>query len=139
MRKYDELINEAIYRLENEDDLFCDCIDELDRWDGFADGYKCFPMWELDELCGDMKLSDFLNEITDDFNHKDEFFFWSIYGIESTDDKTDLYRTNTEAGEVLDNLINNYSHIELSYIDSEFDELLDEIVNYDDECESEAV
>ena len=139
MRKYDELINEALDRLENEDDLFCECIDELDRWDGFADGYKCFPMCELDELCGDMRLSDFLDEITDDFSNKDEFFYWSIYGIESTDDKTDLYRTNTDSGEVLDNLIDKHPHIELSYFDRDFAELLDEICNYDDKNESEAV
>ena len=121
---YKELIKKAIEELENNDDLFCEMIDELDSWNGYADGFRCYEMWELDELFCDMKVSDFLSKLGD-FNYRDNYFYCSIYGIESTDDKVQLYRDNVDTGCLLDDIMENKSHLYFS--DSDFESLLDEI------------
>lgn len=40
-------------------------------------------MDELDELYGEMKLTDFLSKLAPDFNYSDDGFRATIYGIES--------------------------------------------------------
>lgn len=122
---YKEMIKEAMEELENNDDLFCEMVDELDSWDGFADGFRCYDMYELDDLFCDMKVSDFLSKLGD-FNYKDDYFYCSIYGIESTNDKTQLYRDNVDTGELLDNVIENANHLYFS--DNDFEELINKIL-----------
>jgi hypothetical protein len=131
-RKYDEMIQAAIEELKNNDDLFIGCVDELDNWNGFADGFRAYDMSEIDEFYCDCKASKLLEDMTGDFNKYDNYFYFSIYGLESTDDKVDLYRSNVDEGELLDNLIDKYNHLDINWIDSDFDELLDEIVNYEE-------
>ena len=135
-RKYDEMIQAAIEELKNNDDLFIGCVDELDSWDGFADGFRAWDMSEIDEFYCDCKASKLLEDMTGDFNKYDDYFYFSIYGLESTNDKVDLYRSNVDEGELLDNLIENYNNVDIAWIDSDFDELLDEIVNYEEEEEA---
>lgn len=125
MTKYNELMEQALEMLKSDDDLFCEMVEELDSWNGFADGYRCFPMWEIDEFFCDCKVSDFLDKLVNSFRHTDEFFFDSIYGIDSTNDRTDLYKSNTDEGEVLDNVIKYKNHLYFS--NSDFESLLDEI------------
>lgn len=136
MTKYSEMIQRATEELKNNDDLFIGCVDELDSWDGFADGFRAWDMSEIDEFYCDCKASKLLEDMTGDFNKYDNYFYFSIYGLESTDDKVDLYRSNVDEGELLDNLIDNYNHLDINWIDSDFDELLDEIVNYEEEEEA---
>lgn len=128
--KYDELMEKALQELKENDDLFIEVIDELDAWNGYADGFRCYEMCELDELHCGMKLSEFLEKITDDFNFRDDYFYYSIYGLESTDDKTALYRENVDEGDLLDEIIDKYNHLDLNWIDKDFDNLIFEIVNY---------
>lgn len=73
----------------------------------------------------------------DDFNHRDNYFVDTIYGIESTDYREDVYRDNTTAEEVLDAVLDNYPHLWFS--DSDFKDLIEEIDNYveDDDDEEE--
>ena len=122
---YKELIEKAIEELENNDDLFCEMVDELDSWNGYADGFRCYEMYELDELHYGMKLSEFLSKITKDFDLQDNYFYYSIYGLESTDNKAQLYRDNVDTGCLLDDIMENKSHLYFS--DSDFESLLDEI------------
>lgn len=131
-KNYDELVKNAIEMLEQNDDLFCEVIDELDSYNGFADGFRCYPMYELNDLFCDCKVSDFLDKLADDFCHTDEYFCDTIYGISSTNDKASYYRDNTTSEEVFDNLIDNFNHV---YFDETngFEELIDEIVSYNDE------
>ena len=128
-RKYDEMIQAAIEELKNNDDLFIGCVDELDSWDGFADGFRAWDMSEIDEFYCDCKASKLLEDMTGDFNKYDDYFYFSIYGLESTNDKVDLYRSNVDEGELLDNLIENYNNVDIAWIDGEFDELISEIVD----------
>lgn len=132
MTRYEEMINQAIDMLNNDDDLFCSMVDEMDSWNGYADGFRCYDMCELDDLFCDMKVSDFLSKLGD-FNYRDDYFYCSIYGIESTDDKESLYRSNVDTGELLDNIIENANN--LYFYDSEFEELIDDIINYVDDSE----
>lgn len=137
MKKYDALVNEALEMLKNDDELFVDMVNELDSWNGFADGFRAYPMDEIDELFCDTKVSDFLDKLAPGFNHCDDYFVDSIYGIDSTDDITGLYRDNVDDGELLDNIIDNYNHLYFS--DDDFQELIDAIVNYDEDGENDVI
>lgn len=124
MTNYNELIQKAIELIDNDDDLFCELVDELDSWNGFADGYRCFDMGELDDFYCDAPASKLINDITEDFRLCDDYFYFSTWGLESTSDKAGLYRSNTDAGEILDNVIDDRAHL---YIRGELVDLLDEI------------
>lgn len=134
MKRYEELINKALELLA-DDDTFVEAVNELDSWNGFADGYRAYDMSELDELTCGMTVSKFLEQLTGDFNINDNYFFWSIYGIESCDDIADLYRSNTSAGEVLDSLIENYTNV--CFWNKELEEVVTEIAEYDEDEEAE--
>ena len=126
MTKYDVLIQKAIEELKNNDDLFIDMIEELDSWNGYADGFRAWDMSEIDEFYCNCKASKLLDDMTRDFNKYDNYFYFSIYGLESTDYKIDLYREHVDEGELLDNLIDNACYLDF-WNHKEFAELLDEI------------
>lgn len=129
-KTYDDLMNEAKQALIDNDELFVACIDELDSWNGYADGFRCFDMCELNELFCDTKVGDFLDMITSSFNHNDNYFFDSIYGLDSTDSKVELYRDNVWESELLDNIIENFDNIDIAWIDSDFSDLIESIIDY---------
>lgn len=129
MTKYSEMIQRATEELINNDDLFISCVDELDSWDGYADGFRAYEMCMIDDFYCDCKASKLLDDMTGDFNKNDDYFYFSIYGLESTDDKVALYRDNVDEGELLDKIIEEYSNIDLEWIDKDFDELISEIVD----------
>ena len=131
MTRYEEMMNKAVEMLKKNDDLFCDMVNELDSWNGFADGYRAYPMYELDELFGHMKLTDFLDIITEDFRPSDEYIIDTIWGLESTDWLADHYRSNVDEEELLENIIENRSNLWIN--DNEFEELLDEIEEAEEE------
>ena len=128
--KYDELINEAIEMLDNNDQLFCDLVNELNVYTLFADDFRCWEMCELDDYYYSCKASELINDLTDDFCINDNYFYFSIYGLESTDDMVTLYRDNVDTGELLDNVINNY--VKIAIYDSDFNNLLDQIIYYEE-------
>lgn len=124
MTNYETMINKALEMLKDDDELFCSMVDEMDSWNGYADGFRCYEMYELDDLCCDMKVTDFLSALGD-FNYRDNYFYYSVYGIESTDNKAQLYRDNVDTGCLLDDIMRNKNHLYFS--DSDFKSLLDEI------------
>ena len=117
----------ALEKLE-EDDIFCEAVKELCSWDGFVEE-ECSPMDELDDLYGHMSLGDFLNHITSDFNYNDNYFYETIYGLESCDDEAEHYRDLVTNEEVLDKLIDDYNHVSLS--DTTFDGLVEVLYDND--------
>lgn len=132
--KFDELVKKAIELLDQDDELFCEMVDGLDAWDGFADGYKCTEMSELNDYYYGVSATDLIKDLTEDFNINDDYFYFTIYGLESTDDKVGLYRDNTSPEEVFDNLKQNWNHI--PYVSNkEFEEVMDEIWEYTDESQ----
>ena len=126
MANYDELIKKALEELKNNDDLFVQMIEELDGWNGYADGYRAWPMEELDDFYCNCKASKLLSDLTKDFNISDNYFYFSIYGLESTDDKTELYRDNVDEGELLDNILENSWKLDF-WGQSDFKDLIEEI------------
>lgn len=130
-----DLRSEALEMLRTDDDLFVEMVNELDSWNGYADGFRCYPMWELDELFGDCKVSDFLDKITSSFDHNDEYMIDTIYGLDSTNDCASVYRNNIDEDYFLDDLIENKNHLYFS--DSEFEELLNQIESGEEDEEIE--
>lgn len=126
MTNYDELIKKAIEELKNNDDLFIQMIEELDSWNGYADGYRAWPMEELDDFYCNCKASKLLNDLTKDFNINDNYFYFTIYGLESTDDKAELYRNNVDTGELLDNIRENFYNLDF-WDCNDFKDLIEEI------------
>ena len=110
--------------LNNDDDLFVECVNELDSWNGYADGFRCWDMNELDDFYCDIPASKLIADLTEDFNINDTYFYFTIWGLESTNDIVTLYRDNADADDVLDGIIENNITI-WGY--PEFDELLDEL------------
>lgn len=133
---YTEMMKKALEMLNTDDELFVEMVNEMDSWNGFADGFRAYPMWELDDLFCDCKVSDFLDKLASGFNRHDEYMVDTIYGLDSTDDIVGLYRDNVDAGELLDNVIENWNHLYFS--NDEFEDLITAIVNYsEDEDETE--
>lgn len=135
VRNYEDLVNEAIEMIEDDDDLYVDLVDELDSYMGYADGFRCYSMDELDEVYCDCKASKIIEDLTEDFCINDDYFYFSIYGLESCDDKAELYRDHTTAEEIFDEVLNYSGKIYIS--DSDFEELLEQIENYDEDEEFE--
>jgi hypothetical protein len=105
MKTYEEMRNELIEELKNDDNLFVAMIEELDSWNGFADGFRAYEMYMINELFYDCKVSDFLDKLAPGFNHNDDYMIDTIYGIDSTNDLIQHYRDNVWESELLDNLM----------------------------------
>ena len=136
MSKYDEMKARAIDMLKEDDDLFCAMVDELDSWNGYADGFRAYPMNELDDLFCGCRILEVLDKLGDDFDASDEFFYCSVYGIESTDDKAELYRDNVDSEELLDEILDYHRHLWMGE-NAEFSDLIDALDCYDEEEEEE--
>lgn len=135
-KSYEDLRNEAIEMIEENDDLLVDLVNELDSYMGYADGFRAYDMSELDDIYCDCKASKIIEDLTEDFNINDNYFYFSIYGLESCDDIADLYRDNTTAEEILDNVLDYSGRITI--YDGDFEELIEQIENYDEDDEEES-
>lgn len=130
------IYDKAYAELENDSDAFCEACEELDSWNGFLGDDRCYDMGEIDELLYGKKPSEVIDMITSDFNSNDDFFYFSIYGLESCNDRYDHYSDNFSVDDVLDELINIYNHVSLtenSTLDSLVELLYNEDFGIDDE------
>lgn len=100
-------VYDAALEALQDDDNFINACDALDSYDGFMGDARCYPMSELDDLLGETKPSKILSQATQDFDINDDYFYFSIHGLESTDDTADVYRSEHTEEEVLDALIDN--------------------------------
>lgn len=123
----DYVRDKALEILENDDDAFCEAVQELISWNGFIEE-ECFSMDMIDEICGNMKPSELIEQMTSDFDPNDDYFYFSIYGLESTNDPSEIYRNNTTEEEVLDALEENYNNL---YLRGELDEIMSILYNDD--------
>ena len=124
--KNTELYNVALEALRNDDDLFVDMVTAVDQWDGYADGFRAFPMYELDDLFCGCKVSEFLDKITDSFSLQDEYIVDTIYGLESTSDIVTLYRDNICEDDLLDHIIDNFGHLDF-WDHGDFEEMIEQL------------
>lgn len=123
----DYVRDRALEILEDDDDAFIDAVQELISWNGFIDT-ECYPMSEIDEICYGMKPSKLIEKMTSDFNSNDDYFYFSIYGLESTNNIADIYRSNITIDEVLNALEENYNHL---YLKGELDDIMSILYNDD--------
>lgn len=122
---YEDLKAKALEMLKDNDELFVAMVDELDSYNGFADGFRAYPMDMIDEFFYDTKASDFLDMLTSDFSHIDEYFYETIYGLESTNNVASVYRDNVDEDDLLEQLIEYYPHINFYGNGSELEEIVE--------------
>ena len=114
--------------LKRDDDLFVEACTELDSWNGFLGDDRCYNMSDIDDLLCGKKPSEIIDMITKDFDSSCEWFYFSIYGLESCDDIVNHYRDAYYESDVLESLIDNYNHIS-EMTDSDFEIVLEMLAN----------
>ena len=125
--RYEELTARALEILE-DDEIFTQAIEELDSWNGFLDDERMYNMDDLDDLFCGCKVSEFAEKIGRNFDFRDNYIIFTIYGIESTDETpSEHYRDLYDNGEILDNLREYNGRINIEWIDSELAEILDKL------------
>lgn len=92
-----EIIKNWIENVADNDDLIS-IVRQVNGWNGSLEEYNFYDMGELDDLFCDVKLTDFLSKLAPNFNHGDDGFRDTIYGIESCSmqDVVDEIKDNIE-------------------------------------------
>lgn len=80
---------------------------------------EIFDMSEIDDIFYGMSVSEFLDKLGANFSHYDEFFYFSIYGIESTNDIYDVIDIEELADYIIDNDDSLYDDNIAELLDSE--------------------
>ena len=119
--------------LKRDNDLFVEACTELDSWNGFLGDDRCYSMNDIDDLLCGKKPSEIIDMMTKDFDSSCEWFYFSIYGLESCDDIVSHYRDVYYESDVLESLIDNYNHIS-EMTDSDFEIALEILANGDEDA-----
>ena len=122
--------------IRTDSDLLVEICEELDSWNGFLGDDRCYDRCDIDEILYGMKPSEIIDMVTGDFNSNDDYFYFSVYGLESCDDKADHYLDSFSDEDILDSYLDNACHCNLS--NSDFEELTELWESYsDDDTEEE--
>lgn len=106
---YDDLYQKAIEMLTEDTDLFNSMCEELDSWDGFLGDDRYYPMDEFDELLDGKSPLEIAGLVEgEDFNTGDDYFRFTIYGVESTSEPD---YSDYSAEDVLDRVIDDCGHL----------------------------
>ena len=98
--------------LENSGTTFVDVCDELDSYNGFLGDDRVYSMDMFNDMMDGKTPLEIAYDIEgNNFSTSDDYFQFTIYGVESTNDKYDTYSSCYGVEEVLDNLIDNYYNI----------------------------
>lgn len=142
-RTAEEVIADIIEYFENNEDIFNDCMEELDSYNGYLDDDRYFSMDELDELYNGTEPSELLrraffgydeetyttdrdgNKTYGAFNPNREYFRYNGYGnLVSADYKDYSGQLDKYAIEAMDE---NRSYIDSIDNDEELTALFDEL------------
>lgn len=115
-------IKNEILELLSIENIFNECIEELDNWNGFLDADRYYPMYDIDFILCEKTPTEILSEVTQDFNIKDEYFRFRIYGLESSNYID--YSICCKVEELYDYLEQNYYNLDLP---DEIEELFSEL------------
>lgn len=85
MKTYEQ-IKEFLEGLDESDIM--SIWNDIASYDGAVE--SIYDMDLLDEFFGEMRVSEFLDKLDSDFNHRDYYFYDTIWGIASTDDIFDV-------------------------------------------------
>jgi hypothetical protein len=98
--------------LEESNTTFVNMCEELDSYNGFLGDDRLYDMSMFDEIMSGKTPLEIAHDLEDNnFSTNDDYFQFTIYGVESTNDKYDAYSSLYGADAVLDNLIDNYSNV----------------------------
>lgn len=126
---YDDLYQKAIEMLTDNEDVFNDMCEELDSWDGFLGDDRYYPMDEFDELLDGRSPLEIAGLVEGcDFNSGDDYFRFTIYGVESASEPD--YSSEYSAEDVLDRAIDNCGHLWFS--DDDFKDIVWALDNHYD-------
>ena len=119
-----EVIKNWMENIADNDDLIS-IVRQVNSWNGSLEEYNFYDMDELDDLFCDVKLTDFLSKLAPNFNHGDDGFRDTIYGIESCSmqDVVDDIKDNIE--EVAEAIVDAMEEDDI-WIPSSLEELLEE-------------
>lgn len=142
-RTPEEITADIIEYFENNEDIFNDCMEELDSYNGYLNDDRYFSMDELDELYNGTEPSELLrrayygydaetyttdgsgNKICGAFNPNREYFRYNGYGnLVSSDYKDYSGQLDKYAIEAMDE---NRSYIDSIDNDEELSALFDEL------------
>ena len=101
---WDELYDETVQYLKDDENLHTEALESLDSWNGYLNDDRWYNMSEFDDLMYGCSPREVAEKITSDFDINDEYFHFTIYGLESSNyiDYSDYDEADT-----LDNLIAN--------------------------------
>lgn len=122
--------------IRTDEDLLVEICEELDSWNGFLGDDRCYYMSEIDDILGSRKPSEIIEMISSDFDKTCDFFYFSIYGLESCDSKADHYLDSFTDEDILDNYLDKMGHCNVS--NGDFEELAEMYDTYtEDDMEEE--
>ena len=151
IRTKEAIYSDIINFFEENTDVFNECIEQLDSWNGYLNDDHYYSMDELDEFYRDSDPSEILrrafyghdadtwttdsdgNKSYGEFNPNRDYFKYNGYGnLVSTDypDYSDYLCENT-----IKDMAENRDGIDAIDENSELSELFDELENLEDESE----
>lgn len=119
-----EVIKNWMENIADNDDLIS-IVRQVNGWNGSLEEYNFYDMEDLDELFGGMRLTEFLDKLSSNFNTGHEGFKDTIYGLESCDAidvVTDIRDNAEEIAEAIAETMGEYD----IWIPSSLEELLEE-------------
>ena len=127
MRRTDEeLRNELVEMLEADDELFIEMVNEVNSWNGAFDEARAYSMDELDEILCGLSPTEVIEALGDDFNINDDFFYDTIWGLESTDYLEEHYRDEVDVNDLVYEIEENFKHLYCT--DDDFWAIAEELV-----------
>ena len=131
MRTKEEIVNAIIEYFKDNEDIFNECIGELDWWNGYLGDDKMYPMDELDELLFHFKPLDLLRlAFNGDFNPNGEYFYFNGYGNLMSSWELDYSDHCDEY--FVEALLENRAHIDAIVDNEELSALFDELEEVDE-------
>lgn len=126
-RASEEIKAELFDYLDNDRYVFINLLEDLDNWNGYLQDERSYPMYMLEEYHQGVTLSEFLKNLTYKFSIDDDFFRYTIYGLESEteEEREDRYWANYGYPWIVDDILKYRAHI--NEIDIDLTNLLDEL------------
>lgn len=143
--KYEETIGEIIEWFNDNDDVFIDCIEELDGWNGYLGDDRYYNMDEIAELfCGTNPLEllqraywgyDEYGGKTSSFDPTKQYFRFSGYGnLVSADEKD--YSDHLDSY-LVEALADKRKHVSEIGYNEELSELFDKLESINDDIDED--
>lgn len=153
MTNKEQIIQKIIDYFKDNEDVFNDCIEELDSYNGYLADDRCYSMDELNEICSGTEPTEILyrafygydaetyttdesgNKEYGQFNPNREYFYYNGYGNLVSADYKD-YSAFLDRYAV-EKMSDNRYYIDAIDNNEELTELFDELEEFDSEDDDE--